>query len=59
VQLKPVAKLTGDGASNRRQIQMDSIMTMGWGSPIGLGILLAGLGVFFWGLGKTGWIREK
>jgi len=23
---------------------------LGWGTPAGLGILLAGLGVFFWGL---------
>jgi hypothetical protein len=25
------------------------ILTVSWGSPIGLGILLAGLGVFYWG----------
>ena len=24
-------------------------LTMSWGGPIGLGIFLAGLGVFFWG----------
>ncbi len=23
---------------------------LGWGTPAGIGILLAGLGVFFWGL---------
>ncbi len=23
---------------------------LGWGSPIGLGMILLGLGVFFWGL---------
>ena len=27
-------------------------MLFSWGSPIGLGILLAGLGVFFWGQGQ-------
>ena len=25
-------------------------MDLGWGSPAGLGILLAGLGILFWGL---------
>jgi hypothetical protein len=25
-------------------------MYLSWASPVGLGILLAGLGVFFWGL---------
>jgi hypothetical protein len=24
-------------------------LTMSWGGPIGLGVFLAGLGVFFWG----------
>lgn len=24
-------------------------MDLGWGSPVGLGILLAGLGIFLWG----------
>jgi hypothetical protein len=24
-------------------------MEFGWGSPVGLGILLAGLGIFLWG----------
>jgi hypothetical protein len=24
-------------------------MDFGWGSPVGLGILLAGLGIFLWG----------
>jgi hypothetical protein len=28
-------------------------MDLGWGSPAGLGILLAGLGIFFWGLQFT------
>jgi hypothetical protein len=28
-------------------------MDLGWGSPVGLGILLAGLGIFFWGLEGT------
>jgi len=37
---------------------MNFFMSLGWGSPIGIGILLAGLGVFFWGLAKTGWIRK-
>jgi hypothetical protein len=23
---------------------------IGWGSPVGLGFFLAGLGVFFWGI---------
>jgi hypothetical protein len=26
------------------------LMYLGWASPVGLGILLAGVGVFFWGL---------
>lgn len=26
-----------------------NLVTFGWGSPIGLGIFLAGLGVFLWG----------
>ena len=38
---------------------MDAIATLGWGSPIGLGIVLAGLGIFFWGLSKTGWTRDE
>jgi hypothetical protein len=25
------------------------ILTLSWGSPIGLGFLLMGLGVFYWG----------
>jgi hypothetical protein len=25
------------------------IITISWGGPIGLGIMLAGLGVFYWG----------
>jgi len=25
------------------------ILALSWGSPIGLGILLTGLGVFYWG----------
>jgi len=25
-------------------------MYLSWASPVGLGILLAGLGVFFWGI---------
>jgi hypothetical protein len=38
---------------------MDSFMSLSWGSPIGLGIFLAGVGIFFWGLAKTGWTRDK
>ena len=38
---------------------MESFMAIGWASPIGIGILLAGLGVFFLGLSKTGWIQDK
>lgn len=38
---------------------MDSFMTLSWASPIGLGVFLAGAGVFLWGLGKTGWFSEK
>jgi len=38
---------------------MDSFMALSWGSPIGIGFLLAGLGIFFWGLAKTGWTGEK
>ena len=34
-------------------------MLWSWGSPIGLGVFLAGLGVFFWGLGAKNFIREK
>jgi hypothetical protein len=26
---------------------------LSWGGPIGLGVLLAGLGVFFWGQGQA------
>jgi hypothetical protein len=44
---------------NRRQIKVDSFMALSWGSPIGLGFLLAGLGVFFWGLARTGWTKDK
>ena len=25
---------------------------LGWGSPIGIGIFLSGLGILFWGLAK-------
>jgi hypothetical protein len=34
---------------------------LGWGSPIGLGICLLGLGVFFWGLHfhKSTWSEWK
>jgi hypothetical protein len=34
-------------------------MAVSWGSPIGLGIFLAGAGVFFWGLAKTPWIGDR
>lgn len=37
---------------------MDWFMTLSWGSPIGIGVLLAGLGLFFWGLAKTGWLHD-
>jgi hypothetical protein len=43
---------------------MDQVL--GWGTAGGLGILLAGLGVFFWGLqfvreywGQRRWTSEK
>jgi hypothetical protein len=38
---------------------MDSLMSLSWSSPIGLGVFLAGAGVFFWGLAKTGWLGDK
>lgn len=38
---------------------MGSIMVLSWASPIGLGIFFAGLGVFLWGLTKTGWLGDK
>lgn len=38
---------------------MGSIMTLSWASPIGLGIFLIGVGVFLWGLAKTGWLGDK
>jgi hypothetical protein len=33
-------------------------MEFGWGSPIGLGIMLAGLGIFFWGLSYGKWHKD-
>jgi hypothetical protein len=36
---------------------MEPWMAYSWGSPIGLGVFLAGLGVLMWGLGVSG--REK
>ena len=27
-------------------------MALSWGSPVGLGVWLAGVGIFFWGLSK-------
>jgi hypothetical protein len=38
---------------------MDTFLSLGWGSPIGLGFFLAGVGVFFWGLTRTGWHRGE
>ena len=38
---------------------MHSFMSLSWGSPIGLGIFLAGVGVFFWGFARMGWHRHK
>jgi hypothetical protein len=38
---------------------MESFMAVSWGSPIGIGLLLMGLGVFFWGLSKAGWTQDK
>jgi hypothetical protein len=37
---------------------MESYLAVSWGSPIGIGFLLLGLGVFFWGLSKTGWTKD-
>lgn len=34
---------------------MDITELVGWGSPVGLGVFLAGAGVFFWGLY---WLRR-
>ena len=31
-----------------KSLHMETILS--WGSPIGIGILMAGIGVFFWGL---------
>jgi hypothetical protein len=28
-------------------------LILSWGGPIGLGVLLAGLGVFYWGQGQA------
>ena len=45
--------------------EMDWQAILGWGSPMGLGLLLLGLGVFFWGfhyqdLHRWGkWTRPK
>lgn len=39
--------------------QMDSFMTLSWGSPVGLGVFRIGAGVFFWGLAKAGWTGKK
>jgi len=38
---------------------MESILTLGWASPIGLGVFLAGAGIFLRGLAKTGWLGDK
>ncbi len=38
---------------------MDTFIYLSWGSPIGLGVFLAGFGVFLWGLTKTGWISDS
>ena len=38
---------------------MDWFMVLSWGSPVGIAVLLAGLGIFFWGLSKTGWTRDE
>ncbi|MEJ2421205.1 MAG: hypothetical protein P8018_05675 [Acidobacteriota bacterium] len=38
---------------------MHSIVFLSWGSPVGLGIFLAGVGVFFWGITKTGWLGDN
>jgi hypothetical protein len=35
--------------------KMDWQVVLGWGSPIGLGFLLLGLGVFLWGLQFHAW----
>ena len=34
-------------------------LAVSWGSPIGIGFVLAGLGIFFWGFSKTGWTRAQ
>jgi hypothetical protein len=34
---------------------VDTIGLAGWASPVGLGIFLAGAGVFFWGLN---WLKR-
>ena len=39
---------------------MDMGLSLFWTGPVGVGIFLAGLGVFFWGIGKiTGTKKDK
>jgi len=35
------------------------IITLSWGGPIGLGIMLMGLGVFYWGQAQKAKTEEK
>jgi len=48
-------KIVSDGKVEK----MDTFIYLSWGSPIGLGVFLAGFGVFLWGLTKTGWISDS
>ena len=34
---------------DKEELKEDLKEYLGWGSPVGLGIFLLGLGVFFWG----------
>ena len=33
-------------------------MDFGWGDPVGLGVFLAGLGLFLWGAGSSRTVGE-
>ena len=52
-----IADLSFDGKKDYTySYDMNISSVFSWASPVGIGIWMAGVGVFFWGLGK---LRQK